>query len=335
MTTPNLAKIERVDLSEVWANEAQHFTPWLAENIDELGETLRMQLEWQETEAAVGRFSLDIRAIATSPDREDRSVVIENQFGMTNHDHLGKLLTYAAGFNANVAVWLTGDFRDEHKQALDWLNEHTDEKTEFFGVFIELLRIGDSLPAPLFNLFATPKNWERQPDRKKSGEASSAPSERAERYGNFFQPLVDTLRQKHNFTNARKAGPNHWVSFSTGHRQIKWGANFTRPQLARVEVYIDREASWNANLLENLKQRKDEIENKLGQTLDWQPLENRRACRIALTRSGSIDANPNELSEIGQWMIDNLLKFKDVFSPHLTELVGQNPPQIEEQPTSE
>ena len=150
MTTPNLAKIERVDLSEAWPNEAQDFTPWMVENIDELGEALRMQLESPEREASVGRYSLDIRATATSPDRDDRSVVIENQLGMSDHKHLGQLLTYAAGFNANVSVWVTGDFRDEHKQALDWLNEHTDEKTEFFGVMLELLRIGDSLPAPHF-----------------------------------------------------------------------------------------------------------------------------------------------------------------------------------------
>lgn len=126
MTTPNLAKIERVDLREAWPNEARDFTPWLAENIAELGVALGMDLELQETEASVGGYSLDVLA---SDLNDDRTVIIENQLEATNHTHLGQLLTYAAGYDANVIVWLTREFRDEHRAALEWLNQRTDEQT--------------------------------------------------------------------------------------------------------------------------------------------------------------------------------------------------------------
>ena len=159
MATPNLAKIEQVDLRQAWPNEAQDFTPWLAENIAELGEALGMDLELQQTEAPVGSYSLDVLAIDLN---QNRPVIIENQLEATNHTHLGQLLTYAAGYDANVIVWLTREFRDEHRQTLDWLNQRTDENTQFFGVVVELWRIAGSPPAPHFKLVAMPNDWRKK-----------------------------------------------------------------------------------------------------------------------------------------------------------------------------
>ena len=142
---PDLAKIEKVELKEAWPHEARDFTPWLAENIEELGAAIGVELELVDTEAAVGEYSLDV--LARDP-YGDRPVVIENQLEPTNHNHLGQLLTYAAGYDANLVVWLTREFRDEHRQALDWLNQRTDEHTQFFGVVVELWKIDGSRPAP-------------------------------------------------------------------------------------------------------------------------------------------------------------------------------------------
>ena len=319
MTTPNLAKIERVDLREAWPNEAQDFTPWLAKNIGELGEALGMDLEWQETEAAVGGYSLDVLAIYLN---QNRPVIIENQLEPTNHDHLGKLLTYAAGYDANVIVWLTREFRDEHRQALDWLNQRTGKDTQFFGVVVELFRIGNSPYAPHFRLVATPNDWSKK-TLATPGRVNRGGSERSERYRDFFQELIDILREEHRFTNARTGQPQNWYSFSAGYDQkVTYGANFTGQKQARVEVYIDvGDPAQNIKLLEDLESNRHEIESGLEQALDWQRLENRRACRIALDRPGSIDDDAATLAEIRDWMVENLVNLKQVFGPHLAELV--------------
>ena len=319
MTTPNLAKIERIaDLRATWPNEALHFTPWLADNIGELGAALGMDLELQEREAAVGSYSLDILATDLN---SRRRVIIENQLENTDHTHLGQLLTYAAGFDASVIVWVTRDFRDEHRQALNWLNQRTNENTEFFGVVVELWSIGDSLPAPHFNLVAVPNGWRKETVAQANHQTVAVPSERSERYRDFFQSLIDTLREEHKFTNARIGQPQNWYSFSAGKSHLTYGANFTGQRQARVEVYIDfLNKETNLKLLSDLELHKEQIQAELGHTLDWQPLEERRACRIALVRPGSIEDDNDTLADIQSWMIDNLLKFKRVFGPLLAEL---------------
>ena len=160
MKTYSLDKLERRELQEVWQHEAHDFTPWLAEesNLEMLGDAIGIELELIETESSVGSFSVGIYAseIGTS-----RKVVIENQLKETNHDHLGKVITYAAGKNAEVVVWVVAHAREEHRQAIEWLNEHTDDDVAFFLVEIELWAIGDSLPAPRFNVVERPNEWAR------------------------------------------------------------------------------------------------------------------------------------------------------------------------------
>lgn len=194
MTETSFGNIEKVDLREVWSSEAGDFTPWLAENISKLGEALDLELELQGSEVSVGDFSLDLLA----HDEADRPVIIENQLDSTDHDHLGKLLTYAGGYDAAVVVWVAKDFRDEHRQALDWLNQRTGEDTQFFGVVIEAWKIDDSRPAPHFNLVATPNEW------KKGKVVKPVPSERQEQYRKFFQDLRDKLEEKPQSPNLSK-----------------------------------------------------------------------------------------------------------------------------------
>ena len=152
-TTQDLASIERVEPRNIWPNEAENFTPWLADNLAELGKELGMELELDAKEAPVGKFSVDILAKEIG---RDSVVVIENQIERTDHVHLGQLLTYAAGSEANIVIWVTTNFQDEHRAALDWLNKSTIESLEFYGVEIEVVRIGESAPAPLFRLAAFP-----------------------------------------------------------------------------------------------------------------------------------------------------------------------------------
>jgi len=315
----NLGNIQQVSLREVWPNEARDFTPWLAENIDKLGNALGLDLEVQSAEAPVGSFSLDILARDLGG---NRPVIIENQLEPTNHDHLGKLLTYAAGYDAYAIVWLTREFRDEHRQALDWLNQRTGENTEFFGVVVEAWRIDDSRPAPHFNLVVTPNDWQKQSfSSVRQGGGAGNTSERGERYRQFFQSLIDIMREQHQFTNARKGVAQSWYDFGSGFSGISYAAAFTQGRTATVNVSIDRgDGEVNREIFDRLVERKEAIESSLGEPLVWETVENRRACRIPIRRPGSIDDDPDTLESIQQWMVEHLLNFKRVFGPHLTEL---------------
>ena len=313
---PGLGRIEKVDLRRAWPYEATDFTPWLAEHISELGDTLGLELELQSQEAPVGTFSLDLLASDTGT---NRTVVIENQLEPTNHDHLGKLLTYAGGYDAHVVIWVAREFRDAHRQALDWLNQRTDEDTVFFGVMVEVWTIDGSRPAPHFNTVAAPNEWRREAVRSvRAGKTS----DRNRRYQTFFQALIDSMREQ-GFTKARKGLPQSWYLFSAGHAQrVQYGAAFAQGKRARIEVYIDNtDKDWNKTLFEQLVEQKESIESELSEPLEWQRLENRRASRVAILRQGSIDDDDQTLTEISDWMIEKLLAFKRVFGPRLDDLV--------------
>ena len=315
--TQELGQIEKVDLRQIWSKEDKEFTPWLAKHLNLLGDELGMDLELQTEEAPVGDFSLDllVREMGTN-----RQVIIENQLEDTDHDHLGKLLTYASGYDSQIIVWIARKFRDEHRDALDWLNRRTGKDTEFFGVVVELLKIGDSLPAPHFDIVSAPNDWSNSTNNS-SKEAVA--SEKMERYRAFFQPLLDTLREEHKFTRARKAQLQSWYSFSIGVGGFSCGASFANDNRARIDLYIDQgnvAKEENKRRFDILKEQKSSIESALGESLEWERLETKKACRIASYRDGSIDDSDDILEEVRDWMIKRLLAFKKVFGPRIEEL---------------
>ena len=302
-------KIKKLNLRDIWPNERKDFSPWLADNIGALGEALGMELELKDTEAAVGDFSLDLLAKDLG---SGHTVVIENQLSQTDHDHLGKLLTYASGFNASTVVWIADVIRDEHKQTLEWLNQRTDEETQFFGVVVEVIKIDDSSPAYDFKPVVSPSEWQKSKKRQISGAVSA----RGAAYRNYFQSLIDELREKHKFTNAKIGQPQSWYTFSSGIRKIPFSANFAQGGKVRTEIYVDvGDGVKNKALFDWLYKQKDEIHSRFGQELEWERLDDKRASRIAVYRDGSILSSEEELMNIKSWHIDNLLRFKKVFPP--------------------
>jgi len=313
---PDFGVLTKLPLRSVWQHEARDFTPWLAENLPALGKALGMDLEHESTEATVGEFSLDILAVDLN---RNRSVVIENQITSTDHDHLGKLLTYAAGYNAGSVVWVAESLREEHRQALDWLNQNTNRDLEFYGVVVEVLRIDDSLPAFNFKVVASPNEWRKD---KAANRESGRSSARGEAYRSFFQRLIDRLRDEHGFTGARVAQPVNWYGFASGYANVSYQFAFTLGNRAKVEVYLwNRDADWNRHIYDELHARKSAIENAYGNPLDWDPMEGNQGCRIAHHRHGSIEDDDQTLDELQVWAIDHLLKLKATFQPHLAEIL--------------
>ena len=159
MTEIKLGKLEKItDLRTIWKNEEYDFTPWLAKdtNIKLLSDEIGIPIKVKKTEAPVGKYSLDI--LAENEDTNE-NIIIENQLEITNHDHLGKILVYGAGYDAKTIIWIVKDANEEHKQAIEWLNEHSDDSINLFLVKVELFRIGDSDIAPHFEIVSQPNDW--------------------------------------------------------------------------------------------------------------------------------------------------------------------------------
>ena len=192
----NLGKLEKItNLREVWKNEATDFTKWLAKenNIKLLSEELGFNITVDETEASTGRYNVDIKA---HEEETDKTIIIENQLEMTNHDHLGKVIVYSAGFDADIQIWIVKDVRDEHKQAVDWLNEHSDEHINIFLVQIELWKIGDSLIAPFRAVPGLGLNVAKQIVAAREERPFLSKEDLAER-GKVSQTLIDFLTDNH------------------------------------------------------------------------------------------------------------------------------------------
>ena len=303
------SELKRIPLREKWKYEASEFTPWLEENIQKLGDALGMDLEVVDREATFGDFSLDLLAKDLG---SSRTVVIENQFKRTDHDHLGKLLTYAAGFDASIVVWISEEVRDEHRQTLEWLNQRTDTETQFFGIVLEVLQIDDSNPALNFKLVVSPN--ERQKSQKQKTSTTLSPKQ--EKYRDYFQALINELREKHKFTGAKAGQPQSWSSFSSGIQGISYGAEFAKGHTVRTCIYL-----YNNEKIRNLfvvleKQGAETISN-FGSPIEWELREEQQYSRIAVYRDGSIESSDSELEEIREWHIENLLKLKEVFQPEI------------------
>lgn len=310
----DLGTIHPVALKELWSGEATHFTPWLAKHLDVLGEKLGMDLELEATEASAGDFSADIIARDLST---NKLVVIENQYGSTDHKHLGQLITYASVLGAGAVIWIAETIRPEHKSAMDFLNQNLKESLGLYAVKASAISIDESKPAFVLTLVSMPSEASIITD------ILPAPSETKERYRTYFQSLIDELREVHKFTNARAGQPQNWYTFASENSKVyKYSTSFAQGGRVRVELYIDcGDKTKNEQLFDCLLQRKQEIQVTIGLELEWEKLENRRACRIVAYRDGNIDVDSETLDEIKNWTIQNLLKFKSVFPSEVRQCI--------------
>jgi hypothetical protein len=291
--TQQLARLEQIDLKEVWSHEATAFTPWLArdENIALLGEALGLDLEVEAQEKAVGPFRADILC----KDMQTNSwILIENQLERTDHSHLGQVLTYASGLGAVTIVWIAARFTEEHRATLDWLNKITDSSFRFFGIEVELWRIGGSPAAPKFNIVSKPNNWSRSvaTAARALGEAELSATRIMQR--DYWAGLNLCLNAEDGpLSGNKKPQPQSWMAYPIGRFGFYLGAAMARnKRQIRAELYIHGErAKAFFALLEN---QKGEIENDIGYALEWEELPDGQDSRIACYRN---NVDPTDVAD--------------------------------------
>lgn len=318
MTQAALGRLEKVDLRQVWLSEASQFTPWLAqeENLEILGNTIGLELELEAQEKNVGPFRADLLCRDTAT---GQWVLIENQLERTDHTHLGQLLTYAAGLEAVTVVWVAAEFTEEHRATLDWLNEITDDRFQFFGLEIELWRIGESPPAPKFNIVSKPNDWSRsvtQSARRLSGEALTATQLQQRRY---WEAFGEFLIKRKSPIRAQKAQPQNWTTYGVGRTDFHLSAVITaREKCIYADLYIDGpDAKAYFHLLE---QQKAVIESELGEPLDWLELPERKASRIILFRRTADPEDESDWPAQHAWLAQALERLDRVFRPRVKAL---------------
>jgi hypothetical protein len=308
-----LGKLERVDLRTAWATEDRDFTPWLAEeqNLEILSHTLGIDLEHEATEKDVGPFRADI--LCKNRGNGDW-VLIENQLERTDHTHLGQLITYAAGLEAVTIVWISSQFTDEHRAALNWLNQMTEETIRFFGLEVELWKIGHSAPAPKFNVIAQPNDWSSKAKIGKRSIENTALSPSQQLQLDYWTGVAEALKQCSGNVKPVKPSKNSWISHGIG--RSGFGVNVAMclsKEWVRVELYLSGQAA-NDNFQLLLNYRED-VERELGEKLDWQPLENKKNCRVCLVGPGFDPNDESSWPEQHIWIASMINQFHQTFQP--------------------
>jgi hypothetical protein len=304
-----IGKIEHVSLREVWPHEAYDLTTWLEENVDVLNDALGLVLVSAERERTAGAFSVDLVAL----DESGRTVVIENQLERSDHDHLGKLITYTAMTDAAVAIWIVSEPRPEHVRAVSWLNDSA--PADFYLVKIEGIRIGESPPAPLLTLIVRPSAEGRQ-----AGEVKREIAEGAGIRRRFWTELLDRARLRTRLHGAISPTGDSWISATAG----KGGLTFTysvTQHAGQVELYIDRgSGETNSIIFLEFLAHKDAIEETFGSPLDWQPLEGRRGCRIRKRFDGAGYRDQEQWPELQETLIDAMIRLERALRPHINQV---------------
>lgn len=302
----NLGTLKEItDLRSIWPHEALNFTPWVAENVDLLADAVGLDITVDETESSVGDFNVDIYASETGTDRK---IIIENQLEDTDHDHLGKLITYASGKGADVVIWVVKHAREEHKAAVEWLNNHTDDKIGFFLCEIKLFQIGDSQIAPAFTVVERPNDWTKE--IRKTASANSTQQQRLE----YWQAFNDYAFSDANFSrifNKRKPTTDHWMDFSIGSSACHIAVSQKR-KAVDVELYINDDKE----LFKSLFAHKDEIEKNMEMELEWKELPERKASRILIEKTVDLDDRATWPEQF-DYIMDTYIKMKRAFKRYL------------------
>lgn len=321
----DLGQIRKVQVREHWRHEEQEFTPWLAkdENIARLAEAIGLELQVEGVEVPVGPFTADILAKEAS----GNYVVIENQFGKTDHDHLGKLLTYAATLGAVAVVWVAEKFTDEHRKAIEWLNEHTTDDLGLYAVELEMWQIDNSRPALRFNPLSRPTEIGRQASAVK---AAGPITEVRKLQLEFWTMFRDKLLEKKVVPSAHTPRPQYWFDVPLGRTSFVL-SNFANTSDGRIGVRVYLGDGVADVALPQLEVERDAIEAEIGEKLQWNPNPDRRDKTIALTRSADLN-DRTKWPEYCDWLVDKVARFRKSFAPRIKKLDLSGMAPLREEP---
>lgn len=311
-----IGKLTKVDVRELWKGEATDFTPYLAreENIAMLGEAIGIELEVQQEEKNVGIFRADILCKDTLT---DRYVLIENQLERTDHNHLGQLMTYAAGLDAVTIIWIAKTFSDEHRAAIDWLNRITDSSINFFGIEIEVYKIGDSLPAPMFQIVAKPNDWSKSVRASAKSTTELTPTKQLNL--EYWEAMKTYFESTGTFLRNQKPAPQHWTNFSIGRSGFQISATVSmRDNFIRIELIVNgNDAKEDFFKLKN--KYENETEQHFNGELNWAELPDAKVSSIYLKKSANTSKR-GEWQEQHEWFRENLEKMDKYFRPKIKAL---------------
>jgi hypothetical protein len=306
-----IGKIEKVPLREIWKHEAHDFTTWLENNIDVLNSVLDFQLSTIQREHSTGNFNVDLVA----EDDDGNIVVIENQLEKSNHDHLGKVITYLASVGAAKAIWIVSEPRQEHVKAISWLNEST--AAEFYLFKIEGIKIGDSVPAPLLTLIVGPSEEVRE-----AGQTKKDYAERHHLRKEFWQFLLEKAKSKTKLHSNITPGMYGWIGTGVGFGGLTLNYVIGQHE-AKVELYIDHDKETgkkNKEIFDKLFEHKDQIEKDFGEALSWERLDGKRACRIVKHFNGFGFRDKDHWGDLAENMIESMIKLEKSLSGYIQNL---------------
>lgn len=306
-----IGKIERVALREIWKHEAYDFTTWLESNIDVLNDVIGLSLSNPEREQSAGSFNVDLVA----EDESGNPAIIENQLEKSNHDHLGKVITYLTAIGAKIAIWIVADPRPEHVTAISWLNESS--SADFFLLKVEGIKIGDSEPAPLLTLIVGPSEESREVGEKKK--------EMAERYQirhRFWKDLLDRAKETTKLHATISPSQHNWIGTGAGKSGLAY--NYTVVKHAgQVELYIDRgkdAEEENKRIFDELFSHKQDIEESFSDQLVWERLDGKRACRISKKYEDAGYRDEDKWPELHESMIDGMRRLEKALRDYIKRL---------------
>lgn len=301
-------KLTRIPLRDAFKHEAYDFTRWLEENLDVLNDALDITLSSAEREASAGDFSVDLVA----EDESGGKVIIENQLEKSNHDHLGKVITYLVAMEAHTAIWIVSDPRPEHISAITWLNEAS--TANFYLLKLEAIKIGDSAPAPLLTLIVGPSE-----STKAVGKAKQEFAERYDLRRSFWKGLLEYAKTKTKLHAGLTPGRFHWLGTGAGKSGISYNYVVWEHESA-VELYIDRgkdSQDENKAIFDKLAAKKKDIEAKTGFELEWERLDNKRACRVRKSFNLGGIKDEAEWKSVIEATVDAMIKFEAALKPYI------------------